>query len=52
MAHRAPHPSINRDTTVADYTSTDFYQITLEVQLALYNSVLLAWKEKASCSIE
>eukprot|EP00752_Nemacystus_decipiens_P004023 g3684.t2 len=35
-----------RDTTVAEYTTTDFYQVTLEVQLAIYNSVLLTWKEK------
>lgn len=38
---------------MAEYTSTDFYQITLEVQLAVYNSVVLAWKEKVSwCSLQ
>ncbi|CAM9482619.1 unnamed protein product [Ectocarpus fasciculatus] len=35
-----------RDETKKHYTETDFYQVTLEVQLALYNSVLLVWKEK------
>ncbi|CAM9870915.1 unnamed protein product [Ectocarpus fasciculatus] len=36
----------SRDTTKEDYTETDFYQVTIEVQLAIYNGVLLAWKEK------
>ncbi|CAN0217950.1 unnamed protein product, partial [Scytosiphon promiscuus] len=35
-----------RDTTMDEYTATDFYQVTLEVQLAVYNGVLMAWKEK------
>ncbi|CAM9420198.1 unnamed protein product [Ectocarpus fasciculatus] len=35
-----------RNTTQAEYTATDFYQVTLEVQLAIYNGVLLVWKEK------
>ncbi|CAM9706452.1 unnamed protein product, partial [Scytosiphon promiscuus] len=35
-----------RDTTTAEYTTADFYQITLEVQVAIYNGILLAWKEK------
>ncbi|CAM9281589.1 unnamed protein product [Hapterophycus canaliculatus] len=35
-----------RDTTKDEYTTSDFYQVTLEVQLAIYNGVLMAWKEK------
>ncbi|CAN0096425.1 unnamed protein product [Ectocarpus sp. 4 AP-2014] len=34
------------ETTKEDYTETDFYQITIEVQLAIYNGILLTWKEK------
>ncbi|CAM9971823.1 unnamed protein product [Ascophyllum nodosum] len=29
-----------------EYTPLDFYQVTVEVQLAIYNSVVLVWKEK------
>lgn len=50
-APRAPHPPISRDTTVAAYTTTDFYQMTTEVQVALYNSILLAWKEKVRTTV-
>lgn len=48
----APSPALdgNRPSTEELATSrdpaSDFYQITVEVQVAIYNSVLLAWKEK------
>lgn len=29
-------------------TAQDFYQATLEVQLAIYNGVILTWREKVS----
>ncbi|CAM9338597.1 unnamed protein product [Ectocarpus sp. 8 AP-2014] len=35
-----------RNTTQAEYTTTEFLQLSLEIQLALYNGVLLTWKEK------
>ena len=36
---------------MAAYTTTDFYQMTTEVQVALYNSILLAWKEKVRTTV-
>lgn len=41
-----PLPPRNRNTTQAEYTTTEFLQLSLEIQLALYNGVLLTWKEK------
>ncbi|CAM9509280.1 unnamed protein product, partial [Scytosiphon promiscuus] len=29
-----------------EYTAIDFYRITVKVQLSIYNSVILAWREK------
>lgn len=52
----SPHPALLpiRDNTspstkalaTSRDTATDFYQVTVEVQVAIYNSILLAWKEK------
>lgn len=37
-------PLLHREA--ATYSALDFYRITVEVQLAIYNSIILAWKEK------
>lgn len=31
-----------------EYSAIDFYRITAKVQLAIYNSIILAWREKVS----
>lgn len=39
-------PGVRNDRHSDTWSSTDFYGITIAVQLAIYNSVILAWREK------
>lgn len=44
-------PPLSTDRNADRFTNLEFYRVTVAVQLAIYNGVILAWREKVCVSV-